>query len=356
MLYRKKKSYNLHGDVQGDVFKVSHNSPTPTSDKINSNDVKRHCWTPFLGVFYAFLSSVTILLTSVFVKKLSYIDSGQLSLVRNIGVLFGNIPIAVYCTKNAFGSRKYFWLLIIRSFLGATALYLNLMAYRLLPLTETSIILSSVPALVTVAARVHLKEPCGLAQVVSIILSVLGVLMSVRLPKVLHDRSDVHFDREYVTGLSCATGSVLILAFTFVTLRKMKDIHFSTVLLYFGSLGSLENAVITYFSAEFKWPRCEVLDRAEVIMIGVFGFMGHCFLTLAVQKEAVGVVSTSKSASDIVVSAIFQFIFFNSIPDYYALGGGLLVITAISSLGLWKWLLTQPEDSVYRKKLKFLLL
>ncbi|XP_015922681.2 solute carrier family 35 member G1 [Parasteatoda tepidariorum] len=342
MLKRKKTSDELHASEE---FLISENIQTPFQNKNDTSELKIDCWRPFLGTFYTFMTSLTILFSNVLVKKLTYIDTGQLSLVRNICVLIGNLPIAIYCTENIFGPKEYIWLLIARGIFGSTGLYLNLLSYRFLPFTESSIILSTLPALVTVAARLHLKEPCGSAQTVSIILIFLGVLVSIRLPEVLQTRSSTNFDSHYVFGLSCAVGCVLLLAFITISIRKLRNIHFSIVLIYFGFLGTIENTVITYFTAKFELPYCEGPDRMEVLLVGIFGFMGHCFLTLALQNETAGVVSSMKAAFDIVISIIFEFVFFNSIPDYYTLGSSLLVTIAIVTLGVWKWLQTGQENS-----------
>ncbi|XP_055939295.1 solute carrier family 35 member G1-like [Argiope bruennichi] len=317
---------------------------------------KRISFKPFLGMFYVFITSFCILFTSVIVKKLTYVSPGQLSMIRNLGVLAFSLPIAVLKTKDVLGPRKHWFMLFMRSFLGSTALYLNLMAYRFLPLAVASIIMSSVPALVMITARLYLKEPCGLTSSLALVVTIIGVLVSIRLPEIISDpESLIESNSTYYIGLGCSFSCIIILSMTFVSLRKMLDVHFSTILVYFGVIGAIENAVLIHFMSFYSIPRCG-WDALLMMMMGVFGFGGHCFLTMAFQVEEAGLVSVMKSSSDIVVSIVLQVIFFDLIPDFYDIGGALLVIMSVSIIGFRKWLINLPKDHHLRKTLRCLML
>lgn len=309
----------------------------------------------FLGLFYIALASTFILLSSVIVKKLTYISPGQLSMIRNVGVLVGSLPVAIYKVKEVLGPRKYWFLLFLRSFLGSTALYLNLMAYRFLPLAVASIIMSSVPSLVMITARIYLKEPCGFIPSLAIMVTVAGVLLSIRLPELLNDSGGgTALNSNYYVGLGCAFACVLILSVTIVSLRKMKEVHFSVVLVYFGVVGAIENGILVYFLSEYSLPQCG-WDAVLMMMMGVLGFGGHCFLVLAIQVEEAGIVSVMKSSTDIVISLILQVIFFDLGLDIYNLGGAALVMLSVSIIGFRKWLQNLPKDSGWKLKLRCLL-
>ncbi|KAG8180185.1 hypothetical protein JTE90_017701 [Oedothorax gibbosus] len=311
---------------------------------------------PLKGLVYIFLSSSFIMMTSVMVKKLDYIQPGQLSMVRNIGLFVGCLPIAVCCTKEILGPRKYWLVLNLRSLCGATALYLNLLAYRYLPLADASVIMSTTPSLVTIGARIYLKESCGITQIIAIFLTASGMVLCVHVPELITQRSD-SVDEMYVTGICCGFGCVCLLAISMVTIRKMQDVHYSVMLIYFGALGTIENALLSgLFTQEgFKMAACG-WDTVQVALIGGLGFLGHSFFTLAVQNEAAGVVSTLKSGIDIVLSLGLQVALFNKIPDRYGLGGAALVLLSLTVLGLRRWLQTLPDEAPPKKRLRFLLL
>lgn len=315
--------------------------------------VKKH--NPFLGFFYTFATSINFSLASVMVKKLSYIDIGQLSLVRNAGVFVGSLPVVVYCVNEVFGEKKDRRLLITRGFLGATALYLNLTAYRYLPLAEAAIILSTAPALTTLIAHFYLKESCGFTQIFSLILTISGVLISVRLPELLSKRDASRFDISYLGGLAAAIGCVLTLSFTYVALRKMKDIHFSLPMMYLGFLGMVENASINAVTSTFVSPFCG-WDLVMYTLIASLGFISNCTFTLSIQVQAAGIGSVLKASMDIIVAILFQITFFNENPDIYSISGACLVIASVSMIGIRNWLLMLPEESNTRRRLKYFLL
>ncbi|CAL1281331.1 unnamed protein product [Larinioides sclopetarius] len=353
-MYRWKKTF-----IVTENFSVTNASTEDIISKSPPEDkpwYRKISYKPYLGLFYVLITSFCILFTSVIVKKLTYISPGQLSMFRNLGVLVFSLPIAVYKTKSIFGPRKHWLMLFLRSLLGSTALYLNLMSYRFLPLATASIIMSSVPALVMLTARIYLKEHCGMISSLALVVTIIGVLVSIRLPEILNDpESLVQSDPSYYIGLACAFSCIIILSMTFVSLRKMLDVHFSIILLYFGVIGAIENAILIYFFSYYSFPRCG-WDSLMMMMMGVFGFGGHCFLTMAFQVEEAGIVSVMKSSSDIVVSLVLQVIFFELIPDLYNIGGAILVIASVSLIGFRKWLVTRPKDHHLKKKLKCLLL
>ncbi|XP_054724484.1 solute carrier family 35 member G1-like [Uloborus diversus] len=309
---------------------------------------------PFLCLFYVLLCSVFITLTSAFVKKMTYISPGELSMIRNAGVLVFNLPIAVYNVREVFGPKEHRWMLILRGVLGSLALYLNLLAFRYLPLADAAIILATLPAFVTVSGRIYLKEPCDGVQICALVTTALGVLISVRIPELVKDRSGITFNIAYVTGLICAIADVLILSFSFVTLRKMKDIHFSVILIYFGWTGVLENGILNGIFEFYEVQKCG-WDTVQVLLIGIAGFLGHISLVLAFQIEAAGIVSIMKSSFDIIVAMLFQILFFNSIPDLYSIAGGILVLLSVTLLGIKNWIASQPENSAIRMKCRYLL-
>ncbi|XP_035231175.1 solute carrier family 35 member G1-like [Stegodyphus dumicola] len=327
-------------------------------DILNENEGTKFChvnYKPFLGFIYILICSLFITLSSVIVKKITYISPGQLSLVRNAGVLVGNLPIAIYSNEKIIGPKGSRLHLTIRSFLGATALYLNLMAFRYLPLAEAAIIMSTLPAMVGITARLYLKEPCGVVQAFAILLTICGMLLSIQLPELITKRDVVKFDTNYIIGLACAVGCVVLLSATFVMLREMKDVHFSVNLIFSGFIGVLENSSITAAISYYSWPRCGY-DPVLVMLVGVFGFLGHCGLVLAIQTEAVSIITVMKAALDIIIAMIFQAIFFQSRPTLYNAGGALLVISCIAIIGTRKWLQQMPEEAVLRKRFKYLLL
>jgi drug/metabolite transporter (DMT)-like permease len=222
-------------------------------------------------------------------------------------------------------------------------------------LTEAVIVLAIHPAATTIAAKISLKEPCGLLHIVSLLTSLIGVLLSVRLPELFSKtRDNTRFDYMYLGGLASAIAVVIFLTFTFVALRKLKHFHYSVPMLYVGFVGMIENGVINFTTTDIVYPRCG-WDTIILMVIGVLGFLSQLFFTLALQVEAAGIIAVFMSTSDIVVAMILQSIFLDDDIDIYNISGACLVILSVSIIGLNKWLHMLPEESKARSKLKWLM-
>lgn len=149
---------------------------------------------PFLGLFYVCLSSNIFQMTAVFVKHLSYISHGQLSLIRNIGIIIGSLPLSVYHGRKIYGEKGIRFHLFFRALFSATGLYMTVIAYRYLPLAEAAVVIATVPVATTILARTYLKESCSVMHVISLLTTVVGVLLTVRIPELLLDRNSIQID------------------------------------------------------------------------------------------------------------------------------------------------------------------
>ncbi|KFM69726.1 Solute carrier family 35 member G1, partial [Stegodyphus mimosarum] len=299
---------------------------------------------PFLALFYVLISCIFLILASVITKKITYIHPAQISIVRHAGLLVGGLPVAIYCKKNILGPKEYRLSLIILSFLTSTSLFLFLMAFKYLPLTEVAIIMSTLPAMVGISARMYLKEPCGSIQTFATILTICGVLLSIDMLELIEKREVMKFNVNLLIGLSCAVSSVIFMSVSYIWTRKLKDVHFSIVNIFCGFIGVLENTTIAATISSYSWPRCGY-DPLLITLFGIICFLGHLGLLRAVQIEHVSIVSVTKAAMDIIVAMVYQVVFFKSYPNLYNIGGALLVIICIGIIGIKKWLEEIPEDT-----------
>ncbi|GFY58202.1 solute carrier family 35 member G1 [Trichonephila inaurata madagascariensis] len=116
----------------------------------------------------------------------------------------------------------------------------------------------------------------------------------------------------------------------------------------------MELAVLTYLFGDFKWHYCG-LQNWYIILLGLFSHIGQTTLVIALQLEFAGPVSTMKSASDIILAFIWQTFLFHDPPDLFSIIGALLVGSSVTFVGITKWLVSLPEESSKRNKLKWLI-
>ncbi|GBL93462.1 Solute carrier family 35 member G1 [Araneus ventricosus] len=288
----------------------------------------------YKGILLSGLSSVFFSMCAVTVKSLHNIYPGQLAVHRFVSILLISLPIVIYKKESLFGKSDEHLLLLLRGLAGSTNLFLNFLAYRYLPLSEASVIIFSVPVFVPIMAKIFLKEPCGMVQAVPAVLTVVGLaVISDNPAKYINSES---YDSQRMVGLTSALASVLLGSAIFVILRKLKQVDSTVVLFNFAWFGVLETSLLTYIFGEFTFLTCGH-QPILVVAFGVFSFLGQFLMTCATRQEEASVVATVRSATDIIVSFIWQFVFFKNVPDVSSIFGAVLVSFSIFLVGIQKW-------------------
>ncbi|GIX73386.1 hypothetical protein CEXT_187821 [Caerostris extrusa] len=91
------------------------------------------------------------------------------------------------------------------------------------------------------------------------------------------------------------------------------------------------------------------------MLLGLFSYTGQTMLIMALQCECAGPVSTMKAASDIVLAFFWQTFLFSNSPDMFSVIGALLVGVSVVFVGVSKWVMSLPEDSPQRKRLRWII-
>lgn len=339
-------------DISGGSGDESH-SIAPNLHE-NKRPLLRRC--PYLGLLLATLSSLFFSLSSVIVKSLVNIDPMELATFRFVGVLFPAIPIVIWTGEPVFPKGRRL-MLMLRSFVGTTGLMLSFYAFRHMPLADASVVVFSVPVFVAIFARLFLKEPCGIFNVISIILTLIGVVFITRPPflfgKVIITEESMSTSNESsLWGAVAAFTSTLFGANAYVLLRALKGLHFSVIMTNFGAFAIVQTMFISWIIGTLCLPSCGT-DRFLVVCLAVFSFLGQILLTMSLQLEQAGPVAIARSA-DIVFAFFWQVMFFNEIPNRYSVGGAFLVLCSVLLVGLRKWAVALPDDSNLKNRLGIL--
>ncbi|CAG9861602.1 unnamed protein product [Phyllotreta striolata] len=323
-------------------------------DEFRIRDPQPHCRCPYLGLLLATLSSLFFSLCSVIVKWMTDVHPMALAAYRFLGVLLPAIPIVIYREEKVFPKGKRI-MLLLRSFTGTVSLMLSFYAFRHMPLADASVIVFSVPVFTGIFARMFLKEPCGLFNVFSVLLTLIGVVLITRPPLLFGNTVNPLGETGQKTemwGAVAAFSATLFGANAYVLLRALKGIHFAVVMTNFGSFAFVQCLLVTVLLGALCLPPCG-LDRYLIVALAVFSFLGQILLTLALQMEQAGPVAIARS-SDIVFAFVWQVMFFNEVPNMFSVGGAVLVLSSVLLIALRKWVLALPYDADLRRKLHFL--
>lgn len=185
----------------------------------------------------------------------------ELAAFRFVGVLLPAIPIVIYKGDHPFPKGRRM-MLLLRSFVGTTGLMLSFYAFRYMPLADASVIVFSVPVFVAIFARIFLKEPCGLFNVITICLTLIGVVLITRPPLIfghtIVSLTDNHEESEHADlwGAIAAFSATLFGANVYVLLRALKGLHFSVIMTNFGSFALVQTILVTWAIGALCLPRC----------------------------------------------------------------------------------------------------
>ncbi|GBN53196.1 Solute carrier family 35 member G1 [Araneus ventricosus] len=302
----------------------------------------------FRGLILAMLSGVFASIVSVIVKQMVNLHPGQLALYRFIATFVMSMPETAKTGQNPFGPRELRFFLVLRGVFGGIGYFLNFIAYRYLSLGEASVIIFSSPVVVTIFARVFFKEPCNIFQSISIILTVVGIIFTTKLPTRLNEAS-IAYSSEKIYGLLAAVFSLFCISGIHLVTRKVRSVHQSIITLNFGWVGILEIVFLTAVLGNFKWHHCGI-QSIYILLLAILSYSGVTILVMALQCEYAGPVSTVRAAADIGLAFVWQIFIFHDIPDSYGIIGAVLVLVSIILISLGKWLSSKEGNFLSCKR------
>ncbi|XP_013785298.1 solute carrier family 35 member G1-like [Limulus polyphemus] len=242
--------------------------------------------------------------------------------------------------------------MLLRCILDALTVYTRYSALHYLPIAEASVIIFSYPVTVSVFSRIILKDPLDALQVISAILTVVGVALVSKLPLELQQTNTLtsfftSSDRIY--GVSMAFISTVFNSFSIICSHWLKHTH-AFVLLFNTGWISIFISLIVMFSE----GKVLVIPCGEPSLLIVFCSMIEVVaLTLLYkgqQTEQVGVATIVRAASHITFLFCWELFFFKEIPDIWSISGVTIVIFCIMCSSLRKYLLSLPLDASMRIK------
>lgn len=144
----------------------------------------------------------------------------------------------------------------------------------------------------------------------------------------MHELSTLLSNHKFAIGVIAALGSIAFTNGIYITLRRLKGVHYSVVMFNFGWIALLESALSTALAGGFSWPG-SINTGVLLLVLGLCSFAGQALLTLALQCDHASPVSLARCAVDILLSFIFQYVIFGQLPNAWSISGGLLIFSCI---------------------------
>ena len=182
---------------------------------------------PLGGFFLVLFACLSMTSAGVIVKLLTATDPFMLTVYRNCVIFLCSVPRLAYYKINPEpeGKRlKLFARAILSAVYSASLFY----SFRYMPLGDARAISATHPIFVTLLACMFIGEPCGLFEVISLIVTLAGMIVVMHPPFIFGSEShnDV-YNRQYFIAASFAAVGTVCQAGGFVVTRAVKDVDFA---------------------------------------------------------------------------------------------------------------------------------
>ena len=308
-----------------------------------------------MGLFLALLTGCCMATAGFTVALMHSVDPTFVVASRSAIQLIFFLPVIISSKESIVGVEGEKMAVFERALTGFLEFTLHYYALRFVSLSDSSAIVFSAPVLVSIFACVLLKEPCGVFQVMTIFLTLVGVLLISR-PTFLGFNSlipDAFTIEERIIGISLSILCSLSMSYGFISMRKIPKTSTSVVVSFFSlfcvCVGSITLNVTSIVTGEvFATPQ-SLFDWGLIFANGMCGVIGQSLLVVALKLEEAGLVSLMRTI-DIVVAFVYQGIFLPHQPLYWtSILGAVIICSGCVAVALKKYFASSDEgddDSV----------
>ena len=264
----------------------------------------------------AFFFSLMSVLVKVAGQRL---PSSELVMGRSIVSLVISWVMLRRTRISPWGKRR--GLLILRGLIGFGGLLCFFYAIPRLPLADVTVIQFTNPVFTVLFAALLLREGLNRAVVVSIGLSLAGVML-IAQPSFAFGARASSLD---LTAVGIAFAGAVFAALAYTAVRKLRETEHPLVVVFYFPLVSIP-ACLPILAPVFVWPT--PLEWVMLLGIGILTQIAQIFLTQGLHLEPAG-RATSVSYLQILFAAVWGILFFAEFPDALSIAGAILVVGGI---------------------------
>ena len=258
------------------------------------------------------VSTLSFTLMNAFVKQLSHYPTFEIVFFRAIGSL---ILATIYIISKGIpilgNSHK---LLIMRALSGLAAMSLFFMSLQYLPVGTAVSIRYLAPIYAAIFASIILKEKLLPIQWLLFLFAFSGVLV---LKGFDHDLDS--------TGLLLVLSASVFSGLVYVLIRKIgKKDHPMIVVNYFMFISTIVSGILSYN----VWIQPTGFDWLLLLSLGIFGFFGQVFMTIAFQIAKTNLVAPLKYI-EVLFTILIGVTWFGDLYSIWSLMGILMIIAAL---------------------------
>ena len=296
---------------------------------------------PCMGLMMALFSGFCFATATFTVDLMDHVDSAFVVMTRSLIQTIIFLPPAIYFKEpltGIAGERGTLW---ERCFAGLNVLT-SYYALAFISLGDSSAIGFSAPVFVSVFACFLLHEPCGLFQVSTVLGTLVGVVLIARPSFLFPEDSlaDVFSTEDRVIGTILSVVTCLAMAYTYVSLRKLKRTPTNIVVAVYSIfcviVCSFIMNMVSFCTGESVVIPHSTFDWTMIVVNGICGVLGQLTLVVALKLEEAGLVAVMRTF-DIVIAFVYQALFLNQPIQWTSILGSVIVLCGCVAVSLKKY-------------------
>lgn len=206
---------------------------------------------------------------------------------------------------------RHLWWNLVRTASMVTGWAAVFYAFSVLPLAQTYAILFSTPLLITLLSIPVLGEKVGVLRGGAVLVGLAGVLIVLRPG-----------GAELTPGHAAALLAAVCSAASSVIVRRIGRDERAAVLMLYPMLASV---VVMGAFLPFVYVPVVAVDLAAMVVVAVLAF-GAALCIIAAYRRAEATVVAPMQYSQILWAALFGWLYFDEIPDWWTVLGALVII------------------------------
>ncbi|HCA7428299.1 TPA: DMT family transporter [Staphylococcus pseudintermedius] len=265
------------------------------------------------GILAILISAIGFSFMAVFFRLSGDLPVFQKSLARNFVTMFIPLFFILKYKQPFFGKLSSQPLLVTRSVLGLMGVLLNIYAIDHMVLSDADILMKLNPFWTILLSLIFLKEFIQKYQITSMVIAIIGMLFVVK-PEFSSDVIPA------IVGL--LSGVFAASAYTAVRALSTREAPY-TIVFYF----SFFSVIVLIPFVAFTFEPMSLIQIVYLILAGLSAAVGQIGITVAYSYAPAKDISIFTYAS-IIFTAIIGFILFNESPDFYAIIGYIIILSA----------------------------
>ncbi|XP_054715364.1 solute carrier family 35 member G1-like [Uloborus diversus] len=271
-----------------------------------------------LALLCAFLGSIKGLL----VNEVNSLGAIEIFGLRSIGATCFLLPIIIFSDSQLWYDAKCNLILFLRSVIGNIAVCGYYYGFVYLPISEASLLFYSTPIFTIIIGRLFLKERCGVAELTSTTLSVLGLAL------VCVPNFSMNYSQSSIKGVSGCLIGAFAQAIALAIIRKITHVPPVVVSFWWAVMGVVFSSVLCSVFNEMSLWKCG-WEAVCVILISVVGFISELCLVSSLKSTGAVIVSVALT-SEIIWAFVLQMCVQQQYPSLMTSLGGVAILISVS--------------------------